>query len=64
MGDGGFDGHGRGAGRVSFSTNNFTLNEVDLLQKILFSKFNIDSSLKKFENSDLNRGYAIRIPAL
>lgn len=63
MGDGGFDGHGRGAGRVTLSTNNFTQDEVKILQNTLLSKFNIESSLQTSKNSDPIRGYAIRIPA-
>jgi hypothetical protein len=35
-GDGGFDGHGRGAGRVTLFTNNFTLEEVELLLRAFY----------------------------
>lgn len=63
MGDGSFDGSGRGKGRVTLHTNNFTLNEVKLLQSILLSKFNLKSGLQKVSHSDPIRGYAIRIPA-
>jgi hypothetical protein len=63
MGDGGFDGHGRGDGRVTLYTNNFTLEEVELLRSILLSKFNLESSLRKVGQTDPLRGYAIRIPS-
>lgn len=63
MNYGSFDGNGRGNGRVSIHTNNFTLDEVKLLQSFLLSKFNIDSGLVKVTNSDPIRGYVIRIPA-
>jgi hypothetical protein len=63
MGDGGFDGHGRGAGRVTLFTNNFTLEEVELLQKLLLDKFGLESALFKVANKDSKRGYAIRIPS-
>lgn len=42
-------------------TENFTLTEVETLQDILLSKFNIDSNLRKSTNVDTIRGYAIRI---
>lgn len=65
MGDGSFDGSGRGKGRVTLHTNNFTLDEVKLLQSILLSKFNLKSGLQKVSHSDPIRGYAIlrSIPA-
>lgn len=65
MGDGSFDGSGRGKGRVTLHTNNFTLDEVKLLQSILLSKFNLNSGLQKVSllRTDPIRGYAIRIPA-
>lgn len=63
MGDGGFDGHGRGLGRISLYTNNFTLVEVKLLQSALLNNFGISSGLKRNRHSDLDRGYIIRIPA-
>lgn len=47
MGDGSFDGYGRGLGRVVLHTDNFTHDEVQLLRDILKSKFNIESTLKK-----------------
>jgi hypothetical protein len=61
MGDGGFDGHGRGTGRVTLFTNNFTLEEVELLRKLLLDKFGLESALYKRANKDSKRGYAIRI---
>lgn len=63
MGDGSFDKYGRGLGRVSLHTENFTLTEVELLQRILLSKYSIKSSLYKGQNKDPMRGYIIRIPA-
>ena len=63
MEDGGFDGHGRGAGRVTLFTNNFTLEEVELLRKLLLDKFGLESALFKVANKDSKRGYAIRIPS-
>ena len=63
MGDGSFDGHGRGAGRVSLHTNCFTLDEVKLLQAALLNNFGIESSLHNIRNSDPSRGHIIRIPA-
>lgn len=63
MGDGGFDGFGRGLGRVSLYANNFTLKEVELLQSILLTQYGISSGLKRNKHSDPNRGYVIRIPA-
>jgi hypothetical protein len=64
IGDGGFDGHGRGLGRVTLYTNNFTLQEVNILRDILKTKYGIESRLKKVNNADSLRGYAIRIPNL
>lgn len=62
MGDGGFDGHGRGLGRVTLFTNNITLEEVEQLRSILQSKFGISSALRKVANAEPARVYAIRIP--
>jgi hypothetical protein len=62
MGDGGFDGHGRGAGRVTLYTNNFTLEEVELLRKLLLENFGLESAIMKVANADSKRGFAIRIP--
>ncbi|MBP1357804.1 MAG: hypothetical protein JZD40_04870 [Sulfolobus sp.] len=60
IGDGGYDGHGRGVGRVTLYTNNFTLAEVELLQSILLDKFGLKTYLRKVANADPARGYAIR----
>lgn len=62
IGDGGFDGSGRGLGRLSLHTQNFTLDEVKILQNILFNKYNIQSSVYKGGHNDQNRGWIIRIP--
>lgn len=43
--------------------NNFHLNEVQRIQAILLSKFNISSYLIKNLHSDTNRGYIIKIPS-
>ena len=61
MGDGAFDSYGRKIGRVTLHTSNFKLDEVRVLQDIFRSKFNIESGLQKVVNSDITRGYAIRI---
>ena len=60
-GDAGFDSHGRGPGRVTLFTNHFTLEEVELLRKLLLDKFGLESALYKRTNKDSKRGYAIRI---
>nr|QVG61585.1 hypothetical protein [Rhizoctonia sp.] len=57
------DGHGRGAGRVTLYRNNFTLEEVELLRKLLLEKFDVESAISKVANADSERGYAIRIPS-
>lgn len=66
MMDGSFDAYAmrsaRGLGRLSLHTNFFTYQEVTLLQKILFEKYNITSTLRFSPNSEINRGYIIRIP--
>jgi hypothetical protein len=64
IGDGSFDGHGRGIGRLSLHTENFTLDEVNILKDVLLQKFNIESNLRKGVNADPTRGYVIRIPAI
>ncbi|RYE27649.1 MAG: hypothetical protein EOP45_00420 [Sphingobacteriaceae bacterium] len=62
MGDGSFDGYGRGLGRVVLHTDNFTHAEVQLLRDILKSKFNIESGVK-VGKPDPVRGHQIRISA-
>ena len=37
-GEAGLDGHGRGAGRVTLYSNNYTLEEVELLRKLLLER--------------------------
>lgn len=59
-----FDGFGRGLGRITLHTDNFTLEEVNILREVLSSKYNIKSSLKKVNNANPERGYAIRIAAV
>ena len=63
MGDASFDGYGRGIGRITLHTNNFTHAEVEHLRSILLSKYNLESAIKITKHSDPNRGHAIRIPA-
>ena len=43
--------------------NNFTLIEVNRIQTILLSKFDISSYLVKTPHSDKDRGYILKIPA-
>ncbi len=62
MGDGAFDKYGRCLGRLTLHTDNFTLKEVEELQSILRSKYDIDSTLRRTNNLDPARGYRIRIP--
>jgi hypothetical protein len=61
IGDGAFDGYGRGLGRVTLQTDNYTLQEVNILRELLQTKYGIVSGLKKSNNADPLRGYAIRI---
>ena len=63
IGDGSFDSFGRGIGRVTLYTNNFTQAEVEHLRNILLFKYGIQSGIKKTKHSDPNRGHAIRISA-
>jgi hypothetical protein len=60
MGDGSWDKSGP---RIVLHLNNFTLIEVNRIQSILLSKFNISSSLIKTPHSDKDRGYILKIPA-
>lgn len=62
IGDGSFDGLGRGLGRVLLHTDNFTHAEVQLLRDILMSKYNIQSGVK-IGKLDPVRGHQIRISA-
>lgn len=59
MGEGSWDSYGS---RVVLHVNNFTINEVKLIQNILLSKFNISNYLVKTNKTDLLRGYLIKIP--
>lgn len=60
MGDGSWD---KSGSRIVLHLNNFHLNEVQRIQAILLSKFNISSYLIKNLHSDTNRGYIIKIPS-
>jgi hypothetical protein len=48
--------------RIVLHINNFTLNEVNRIQSILLSKFNISCYLVKTPHSDKDRGYILKIP--
>jgi hypothetical protein len=50
MDDGGWTGYG-----VRIATNNFTVAEVELLQKILKNKFNLDSTVQLISNKGSKR---------
>jgi LAGLIDADG DNA endonuclease family protein len=60
MGDGSWDKHGS---RLILHVNNFTLNEVERLQSILLTKYDISSYLVKTKHSSNDRGYIIKIPS-
>lgn len=49
-------------GRICLHLNNFTLAEVELIQKMLSSKFDIESYNIRHNNSDPERGYVVNIP--
>jgi hypothetical protein len=59
MGDGGWDSSGL---RINLYLNNFTITEVNIIQNILFTKFDISSTIIKNKHSDPSRGNVIRIP--
>lgn len=59
MGDGSWD---NSNSRIILHLNNFTLIEVNRIQSILLSKFNISSYLVKNPHSDKERGYVLKIP--
>lgn len=59
MGDGSWD---ASCGRIVLHVNNFTLAEVELIQKMLRSKFDIESYNVRQKNSVPERGYLIKIP--
>lgn len=59
MGEGSWD---KSGSRIVLHLNNFTLNEVNRIQSILLSKFNISSYLIKISHSDKDRGYILKIP--
>ena len=60
MGDGGWD---KSSSRIILHLNNFTKLEVNRIQSILLSKFEISSYLVKTPHSDKDRGYILKIPA-
>lgn len=60
MGDGSWDNSGS---RIVLHLNNFTLIEVNRIQSIILSKFNISSYLVKTLHSNKDRGYILKIPA-
>ena len=59
MGDGSWD---KSGSRIILHLNNFTLIEVNRIQSILLSNFNISSYLVKTPHSDKERGYVLKIP--
>lgn len=59
MGDGSWDSSGS---RISLHLNNFTINEVKIIQNILLTKFQISSTIIKNPHSDPLRGNILRIP--
>ena len=68
MGDGSWDNStssssSRGRGRIILHLNNFTKFEVNRIQSILLSKYDISSYLVKTNHSDKDRGYILKIPA-
>lgn len=60
MGDGSWD---KSGSRLILHLNNFTLIEVNRIQSILLSKFDIYSYLVKTPHSDKDRGNVLKIPA-
>ena len=60
MGDGSWD---KSGSRIILHLNNFTLIEVNRIQSILLSKFDISSSVVKTPHSDKERGYVLKISA-
>ena len=60
MGDGGWD---KSNSRIILHLNNFTKFEVNRIQSILLSKYDISSYLVKTPHSDKDRGYILKIPA-
>lgn len=56
-GDGSWD---NSSSRIILHLNNFTLIEVNRIQSILLSKFNISSYLVKNPHSDKERGYVLK----
>ena len=60
MGDGSWDKHGS---RLVLHVNNFTLFEINRLQTILVSKFNISSYFTNTPHPEPERVYIIQIPA-
>ena len=61
IGDGSFDSYGRGAGRVTLFSNNFTLEEVELLRKLLLDKFGLESAFPVRKTANKDPRFAIRI---
>ena len=59
MGDGSWD---KSGSRIIIHLNNFTLIEVNRIQSILLSNFDISSYLVKNPHSDKERGYVLKIP--
>ena len=60
MGDGGWD---KSSSRIILHLNNFTKFEVNRIQSILLSKYDLSSYLVKTPHSDKDRGYILKIPA-
>ena len=60
MGDGSWD---KSCSRIVLHLNNFTKFEVNRIQSILLSKYDISSYLVKTNHSDKDRGYILKIPA-
>lgn len=60
MGDGSWD---KSSSRIIIHLNNFTLIEVNRIQSILLSKYDISSYLVKTSHSDKDRGYVLKIPS-
>ena len=53
----------RGERGIILHLNNFTLIEVNRIQSILLSKYDLSSYLVKTPHSDKDRGYILKIPA-
>ena len=60
MGDGSWD---KSGSRIVLHLNNFTLIEINRIQSILLSRYNISSYLVKTTHAENDRGYIIKIPA-